>query len=60
MVHGNAAARWLPSRHNFALFRLLAWLRLRNAHPEPAPVILGIDRRSIYRRLEPPKPTADQ
>ena len=44
LVHGNAAARWLPSRHNFALFRLLAWLRLRNAHPEPAPVILGIDR----------------
>lgn len=44
MVHGNAAARWLPSRHNFALFRLVAYLRLRNAHPEPAEVILGIDR----------------
>ncbi len=29
MVQGNAAARWLPSRHNFALFRLLAYLRLR-------------------------------
>jgi hypothetical protein len=44
MVQGNAAARWLPSRHNFALFRLLAWLRLRNARPVPSAVILGIDR----------------
>ncbi len=44
MVHGNAAARWLPSRHNFALFRLLAYVRLRNARPEPAAVILGVDR----------------
>jgi hypothetical protein len=44
MVHGNAAARWLPSRHNFALFRLFAFLRLRNAGPEAADVILNIDR----------------
>jgi hypothetical protein len=44
LVHGNAAAHWLPSRHNFALFRLLAYLRLRNARPLPAEVILGIDR----------------
>ena len=44
MVHGNAAARWLPSRHNFALFRFFAFLRLRGARPEPADVILGIDR----------------
>jgi hypothetical protein len=44
MVQGNAAARWLPSRHNLALFRLLAWLRLRNARPTPSAVILGIDR----------------
>lgn len=44
MVRGNAAARWMPSRHNFALFRLMAWLRLRNARPEPGQVILGIDR----------------
>ena len=44
LVHGNAAARWLPSRHNFALFRLLAYLRLRNARPIPAEVILAVDR----------------
>lgn len=44
MVHGNAAARWLPSRHNFALFRLLAYLRLRAARPASSAVILGVDR----------------
>ena len=43
-VRGHAEARWLPSRHNFALFRLYAYLRLRNAKRETRDVILGIDR----------------
>lgn len=38
-------ARWLPSRHRYALFRLFALLRLRNAKPEIDPgVLLMIDR----------------
>jgi hypothetical protein len=44
VVHGRADARWLPSRHNFALFRLAAYLRLRRAKPEPRNVSLMIDR----------------
>jgi hypothetical protein len=43
-VRGHAEARWLPSRHNLALFRLYAYLRLRNAQHETRDVILGIDR----------------
>lgn len=35
MVRGRAEARWLPSRHRFALFRLHAYLRLRGAKAEP-------------------------
>jgi hypothetical protein len=35
MVRGRAEARWLPSRHRFALFRLHAYLRLRGAKPQP-------------------------
>lgn len=35
VVRGRAEARWLPSRHRFALFRLWAFLRLRRATPEP-------------------------
>lgn len=44
IVRSRADARWLPSRHNFALFRLLAYLRGRNAKPEPADAILIVDR----------------
>ncbi|MGZ8709215.1 MAG: hypothetical protein ACXW28_03230 [Thermoanaerobaculia bacterium] len=44
IVHGRADARWLPSRFNFALFRLYAFLRRKNAKPEPADVVLVIDR----------------
>ncbi len=44
LVRGRADARWLPSRHNVALFRLAACLRLRRAKPEPHDGILVIDR----------------
>ena len=37
IVRGRADARWLPSRHRFALFRLWAFARLRKAKPEPRP-----------------------
>ncbi len=43
-VRGRLDARWFPSRHNLALFRLAAYLRLRNAPPERGDVILVIDR----------------
>ena len=44
VVRGRGEARWLPSRRRFALFRLWAFLRLRNAAPEPRPgVMLMID-----------------
>jgi hypothetical protein len=44
MVRGRGDARWLPSRHNLAIFRLGAYLRGRTAKPEPAEVILFVDR----------------
>lgn len=44
MIRGRRDARWLPSRHNFALFRLGAYLRCRTARPEPAEVMMAIDR----------------
>lgn len=44
VVHGRADARWLPSRFNFALFRLYAYVRMKLARPEPADVSLVIDR----------------
>lgn len=44
VVHGRADARWFPSRHNFALFRLAAYLRLRRARPEPCDGSFVIDR----------------
>lgn len=44
MIRGRADARWLPSRHNFALFRLAAYLKMRAAKPEPRNVILVVDR----------------
>lgn len=43
-VHGRADARWLPSRFNFALFRLYAFVRMKMATPEPADVTLVLDR----------------
>ena len=44
LVRGRADARWFPSRHNFALFRLIAYLILRRAQPQPSDGILIIDR----------------
>jgi hypothetical protein len=44
IVRGRADARWLPSRHNFALFRLAAYLKLRTARPERRDIIMVIDR----------------
>lgn len=44
IVRGRADARWLPSRFNFALFRLFAWVRMRFAKPQPRDVSLIIDR----------------
>lgn len=44
IVRGRADARWLPSRFNFALFRLYAFVRMKLAKPEPADVSLVIDR----------------
>lgn len=46
VVRGREEARWLPSRHHFALFRLAAYLRLRTAKPSPVrdDLVLAIDR----------------
>jgi hypothetical protein len=44
IVRDRADARWFPSRHNFALFRLAAYLRLRRARPEHRVGIFIIDR----------------
>ncbi len=44
VVRNRADARWFPSRHNFALFRLAAYLHLRRARPEHRDGILVIDR----------------
>ena len=44
IVRGRADARWLPSRFNFALFRLLAYARMRGAKPELRDVSLIVDR----------------
>lgn len=44
MIRGRSNLRWLPSRFNFALFRLLAAVRLLRSKPEPANVILVVDR----------------
>ena len=44
VVRDRADARWFPSRHNFALFRLAAYLCLRRARPEHHDGILIIDR----------------
>ena len=44
VVRDRADARWFPSRHNLALFRLAAYLCLRRAKPEHSGGILIIDR----------------
>ncbi len=44
IVRGRADARWLPSRFNYALFRLYAFLRMKTAKPEVADISLVIDR----------------
>ena len=44
VVSGRGEARWLPSRYNFALFRLYGYARIRSAAPEPADLVLVIDR----------------
>jgi hypothetical protein len=44
VVQGRADARWLPSRFNYALFRLYAFVRMKVAKPEPTDVSLVIDR----------------
>jgi len=44
IVRGRAEARWMPSRYVFALFRLFAYLRFRNAKPEPREVLLVVER----------------
>lgn len=45
MVRERADARWLPSRHRFALFRLVAYAVFRSNGPRSQPgLALGIDR----------------
>jgi hypothetical protein len=44
LVRGRAEARFLPSRHHFALFRLAAFVRMRKAKPEPRDVVMILDR----------------
>ena len=44
VVRGRAEARWFPSRHNAALFRLIAYVRLRRAPAEPGHGVMVIDR----------------
>lgn len=45
IVRDRADARWLPSRFNFALFKLFAFARLKMAKPEPQPgLALAIER----------------
>lgn len=44
-IRDRAEARWLPSRHHFALFRLGAFLRLRVAQPRVQQgLLLTVDR----------------
>jgi hypothetical protein len=44
VVRGRADARWMPSRYTFALCRLYAFLKMRNAKPEVADVAFVADR----------------
>jgi hypothetical protein len=45
VVRDRADARWLPSRFDFALFRLFAYFRLKTIRPEETPgLVLSIER----------------
>ena len=45
VVRDRADARWLPSRFDFALFRLFAWFRLKTTPPqEQKGLVLSIER----------------
>jgi hypothetical protein len=45
VVQGRAEARWLPSRHRFAMFKLFAFFRMRTAAPQPQEgLVLIVDR----------------
>lgn len=45
VIRNRADARWLPSRFDFALFRLFAYFRLKAMKPEPQPnIALSVDR----------------
>lgn len=45
VVRDRADARWLPSRFDFALFRLLAYFRLKTLKPEPrAGIVMSVER----------------
>lgn len=44
IARGRADARWLPSRFNFALFRLIAFVRMSLIGPEQRDVTLILDR----------------
>lgn len=44
VIRGRADAREMPSRRTFAITRLLSLLRMRAAQPEPAEVVLVVDR----------------
>lgn len=43
LVHSRAEARWLPSRHHFAIFRLAAFLRLWHARPRTGRILLAVE-----------------
>jgi hypothetical protein len=43
VVRSRAEARWLPSRHHFAIFRLAAFLRLWHARPKSGDVLLAVE-----------------
>lgn len=45
LVRDRAEARWLPSRFNFAIFRLLAYARLQTSKTHPRPgLMLAVER----------------
>lgn len=44
IVRNRADARLLPSRRDFAIFRFVAWMRLRHAEPAPASTMYFTDR----------------
>ncbi len=45
VIRDRADARWLPSRFDFALFRLFAYVRLKTIGPEPRQgIVLSVER----------------